>query len=262
MENKPKWPLVEGRYQLGEDSPVAVCTMASVDMPEKIPKEGVAIAGKCVTENLGLEKIVENMTNNPRLRFLILCGKISKGHFVGQAIQCLVKDGVDDTGRIIGAKGAMPVLKNVSREKIEQFRKQVEPVDLRGVEDLAKISQTVKDCIARDPGPYKGAVLSVRTAPSVETIEAPEYDEEKDFNPDPMGFFTILVADENITVEHYSNQQKLIRKLKGKTAKDLYKKICDLGLVSRHDHAAYLGKELLKAELAIRNNAQYEQDKE
>lgn len=260
-----KWPPVEGRYKLGsEDSPVAICTMASIDLVDQIPREGVAVIGKCVTENLGVEKIVENITANPKIRFLILCGKVSKGHFVGQAIKCLVENGIDQEGRIMGAKGAMPVLKNVSRERIEQFRRQVEPIDLEGVEDIPRITMAVQECISRNPGPLGGgeAALHSQKPPQAETIEAPEYDEEDGFQPDPMGFFTIMVSDGSILVEHYSSQRRLLRKIRGKAAKDIYKKISDLGIVSRHDHAAYLGKELLKAELALRNNLRYEQDRD
>jgi dihydropteroate synthase-like protein len=49
--------------------------------------------------------------------------------------------------------------------------------------------------------------------------------------------------------------------IKGKTADAIYAKIIDLGLVSRLDHAAYLGSELNKAEIALRTGKEYIQDK-
>jgi len=257
--------MSEGRYKLGScDSPVAICTMASIDLVDEIPRDGVAVVGKCVTENLGLEKIVENITANPQIRFLILCGKVSKGHFVGEAVKCIVKNGVDDEKRIIGARGAMPVLKNVSSEQIEQFRKQIEPVDLIDIEDIPKITQAVQGCLSRNPGPYKLSESETKTqaVSQVETIQAPEYDEETSWQPDPMGFFTILVSGDSIIAEHYSAQKKLLRKIQGRSAKDIYSKIISLGIVSTYGHAAYLGKELQKAEFALRNNIQYEQDKD
>ncbi len=260
-----KWLLTEGRYKLGSgNSPVAICTMASLDLVDDIPRDGVAIVGKTVTENLGIEKIIENITANPKIRFLILCGRISKGHFVGQAIKCLIEKGLDPEGRITGAKGAMAVLRNISPDRVEQFRKQIEPIDLIGSEDIPKITSAVQDCLSRNPGPYQASGTTTKTEPDpqVETIDAPEYDEDKNWQPDPMGFFTILISQDGIIVEHYSNQKKLLRKIQGRSAKDIYKKISDMGLVSRHDHAAYLGKELLKAELAIQRGIQYEQDKD
>lgn len=257
-----KWPIVEGRYKLGSsDSPVAICTMASIDLVDQIPRDGVAVIGKCVTENLGIEKIVENIAANPKIRFLILCGRVSKGHFVGQAIRCLVENGIDPEGRIIGARGAMPVLKNVSMEKIEQFRRQVEPIDLIGVENTQKITQAVKDCLYRNPGPF--AMKEGLKREEMEPLTA-EWDEENEYVQDPSGFFVIHLDNisKSIIVEHYSNDRKLQKKLKGDNARDIYQTIIRLGLLSRHDHAAYLGRELAKAELALKNSLQYEQDRD
>ena len=74
-------------------SSVAVCTLTSTDLPEKIfnnAKEKIAIIGFCETENIGIEKIVKNIITNSNIRYLILRGKDSdkgkKGHLSGQAI--------------------------------------------------------------------------------------------------------------------------------------------------------------------------------
>ena len=49
--------------------------------------------------------------------------------------------------------------------------------------------------------------------------------------------------------------------IKGKTADAVYSKIVELGLVSNLGHAAYLGSELAKAEIALRTGKEYIQDK-
>ncbi|MCX9025622.1 MAG: DUF4346 domain-containing protein, partial [Candidatus Methanoperedens sp.] len=43
-------------------------------------------------------------------------------------------------------------------------------------------------------------------------------------------------------------------------AKDVLETIVRLGLVSRLDHAGYLGRELMKAELALKFKRSYSQD--
>jgi dihydropteroate synthase-like protein len=48
--------------------------------------------------------------------------------------------------------------------------------------------------------------------------------------------------------------------IKGKSAEHVFSKIEDMGLVSRLDHAAYLGRELEKAEVALRTGKEYVQD--
>jgi dihydropteroate synthase len=48
--------------------------------------------------------------------------------------------------------------------------------------------------------------------------------------------------------------------IKGKNAEDIYRTIIDLGLVSLFDHAAYLGSELQKAQIALVTGKSYLQD--
>jgi len=271
--NRRAWPVEEGRYKVGNpDSPVAVCTMASVEL--ELPLDKIAISGKCVTENLGIEKIVRNVIANPKIRFIILCGKDSHGHFVGQAIKSLIENGVDEEKRIIGAKGAMPVLKNLKTEEIERFRKQIEPVDLTGETDTAKILAGVNELFERNPGPLKDSLDQLNKAvhPEFEggkmKIEERLMETRAEAHPinewvkDSKGFFTIHPNPERkeIIVEHHDSDGRTTRKIVGESAEDLYHHIIKLGLLSRYDHAAYLGRELAKAEFTIRNQLGYEQD--
>ena len=48
--------------------------------------------------------------------------------------------------------------------------------------------------------------------------------------------------------------------IRGENAEVIYSKIVEMGLVSRLDHAAYLGSELAKAELALKIGKEYIQD--
>lgn len=261
MPNKSRWPLVEGRFKVGNPkSVVAICTLSSLDLINKIPLDNVALIGKSVTENLGVEKIVKNLVANPCIRFLIICGKDSKGHFPGQAIISLVKNGVDNEKRIIGAKGAIPVLKNLTSEEIERFRRQIEPIDLTNVTDIKKISTTINDCLKKNPKAYKGKKIMVK---EIKPIRA-YWNAKKEEKLDKKGFFTIQVDSKNkkIVVEHYSSDWKLQHKIIGNTPQEIYYTIIRLDLISSHEHAAYLGKELTKAYLALKNNLVYEQEKD
>jgi dihydropteroate synthase-like protein len=49
--------------------------------------------------------------------------------------------------------------------------------------------------------------------------------------------------------------------IKGKTAESVYRKIIEMGTVKRLDHAAYMGSELEKAEIALKTGKEYIQDK-
>ncbi|PIS17251.1 MAG: hypothetical protein COT59_01620 [Candidatus Nealsonbacteria bacterium CG09_land_8_20_14_0_10_42_14] len=258
-ENLQNWPLVEGRYKIGNKlSPVAVCTNATVEGIE-LDMERVAICGKCATENIGLEKIIQNVVSNPYIRFLILCGKVSKGHFVSQALVALKKNGVDGEKKIIGAQGNTPFLKGIDRELVERFRQQVEMIDLMPETDQIKVMSAVERCWQRNPGPFTGEAVRIE---EVETVQAQAC---SDWLPDPKGFFVISV-DHNpktIVVEHFHNN-KLNKKIIGSSAEEISKTIAYLDLIGSFEqtkeHSMYLARELQKAELALKYDLDYEQD--
>lgn len=253
------WPLIEGRYKVGnKTAPIAVCTNATVEGIDLDMKK-VAIAGKCVTENIGLEKIIQNVVSNPYLRFLILCGKVSKGHFVSQAIISLKKNGIDKDKRIIGAKGNMPFLKGIDESLIERFREQIEPVDLEGEEDSIKLNQIVENCLDHGSKVFAGEAIAIKKIKEIEARACPKW------LPDPKGYFVIAI-DRNrakIIVEHFQNG-KLAKKIAGSSAEEISKTIAYLDLIGdfeqSKEHSMYLGRELQKAELALKNNLDFEQD--
>ena len=133
------WPPVRGDYTVGNPkNRVAVVTLSS-----RISLEGAAISGPCVTENLGIEKIIANVISNSNIRFLILCGRESRGHLPGDTILALHKNGLDGWGRIVGSKGAIPFIENLPREAISRFQSQVEVVDKIGTVDALEISRLI-----------------------------------------------------------------------------------------------------------------------
>lgn len=260
MQNEG-WPVLEGRYKVGnKHSPVAICTMATVDM--EFPMDKIAIAGKCVTENMGIEKIVKNTISNPHIRYMIICGKVPMGHFVDNAIISLIDNGVDPEGRIIGARGGIPVVKNLTREEIERFRKQIIPVNMSGETEVWKVMEKVDNLFESNPGPFQSQDHAIVLTEKIQIMDA--FHTEKDYVADPKGYFLIHLNRERqeIVVEHYDINGKINKVIRGKNAEEIYHTIVRESLVSRHEHAAYLGRELAKAELAIKKNLEYEQDRD
>jgi tetrahydromethanopterin S-methyltransferase subunit A len=88
------------------------------------------------------------------------------------------------------------------------------------------------------------------------------YDDEKDWVYDLEGYFLIRVNKEENRIEagYCKQSNKILKLIHGKRGRDVYFTICELKLISRLDHAAYLGRELEKAELALKNNLNYVQD--
>jgi dihydropteroate synthase-like protein len=81
---------------------------------------------------------------------------------------------------------------------------------------------------------------------------------------DSKGMFKIAVdrVERVLVAIYYDSIQmdKSINVVKGKTAESVCAKILEMGLVSTLDHAAYIGSELAKAEVALRTGKEYIQD--
>ena len=72
--------------------------------------------------------------------------------------------------------------------------------------------------------------------------------------------FRVYISDK-IDVIYYRNKKPEL-KFRGKTAKGLYKEIIHRKLIKNPEHAAYLGKELEKAEIALKLGKNYVQDED
>lgn len=299
FEVKPgKWPIVPGEYLLlGRDSaPVAVSTLASLDLPEQLAAlkpNGLAIVGKTETENIGLDKIIKNVIANPALRYLVLAGVDAKGHFPGQTLLALAKNGVDERLRVIGSRGKRPSLRNVTGEEIEAFRQQVQIVDMIGCDDAAAVAAQVAELAGETTDGCSDASCSCHAQERVElpfTIALPlapaaascgcdgscteasttgdtgvpviQAKAPTKIEMDKAGYFVVIVQRDRgvIVTEHYSYDNTLLRSIEGQDARSVYWTIINNGWVSQLSHAAYLGKELAKAELALTMDLKYVQD--
>ena len=262
-ELREGWPPLPGDYRvLRYRAPVAVCTLNSRALDARLDAlapEGLSIVGLMHTENLGIERIIKNTITNPHIRFLLLCGEDTRqaiGHLAGQSLRSLFENGVDQSGRIRGAQGKRPVLKNVSPEEIESFRRQVELVARIGEERAEVIAEEVHHLSLSDPGPYP-TVLPVH---GVETVQGKEPER---LTLDNAGYFVIYPDPrrKRLILEHYTIHGVLNCVIEGTTPAALYATAIARGLLTRLDHAAYLGRELARAERGLRTGEPYAQDR-
>ncbi len=81
------------------------------------------------------------------------------------------------------------------------------------------------------------------------------------FRQDSLGYFTIHIEKGEMVVNHLlPDHVKTHFSFRGKKAEEIYKMILHEGLVSRPEHAAYLGKELGRAEEALKSGKEYIQE--
>jgi dihydropteroate synthase-like protein len=85
---------------------------------------------------------------------------------------------------------------------------------------------------------------------------------DEDGAMDGLGWYKILVdrMNDDIVAIHFDGSESPDAVVRGKNAREVYQTIIREGLVGKLDHAAYLGKELHKAELAVLLGRSYVQD--
>jgi tetrahydromethanopterin S-methyltransferase subunit A len=257
------WPPLPGDYQVFDAAgSIAVCVLTSGSLTEALAHarpDGVAIVGTLFTENLGIERLITNVLANPNITTLVICGADSEqriGHLPGHTLLSLVTHGMDKRGRIIRAKGRRPVLRNLSTDVVDIFRREIAVCDHVGEEDVTAVRDAIasvpmRNGLSRGPSPRAmGRPAAQQAQPATRLIL------------DPHGYFIVFPDRKRrtIRVEHYTKDGTLAHVFTGGRAEHLYTTIIARDLVSRLDHAAYLGKELDRAELALETGAPYVQD--
>jgi tetrahydromethanopterin S-methyltransferase subunit A len=260
------WPVMPGTYQVGDpNGPVAVCALTSERLiGPLVALPGVAIAGLVYTANLGITRIIVNITSNPAIRFLLICGKDSALFKPGQSLVALAEKGVDDKRRIIDAAGYDPVLPSVDPEQITQFRKQVEVLDWTGEEDLQVLQERVKSLSDRNPGVFATRRKEGDTPRKQEEFESIRPGGQREpLLYDPKGYFVITIEPEQkeILLRHYLPDHTPAHEMRGRGATSMLLGLLRDGLLTQLSHAGYLGEELAKAQTALQFGLRYDQDR-
>jgi tetrahydromethanopterin S-methyltransferase subunit A len=259
------WPPHPGEYIVGNPTgSVAICSLSNRELPQKLIATvgpDLAIAGRCDTENIGIEKVVLNLLANTHIRRLLLCGVEAPGHRAADAFLRLKERGVDANMRVLESASWRPVLKNLTLFDVARFRERIELVNLIGVTEVTKIVEAAHEA-AKKPT----ATLSCPTASDsgemtcqVERLQARA---PKILRLDKAGFFIVLpqAATGRIICEHYENDGRLAHVIEGREGAVIAATAIEQGLLTQLDHAAYLGRELARAEIALKTGSHYEQD--
>jgi len=255
------WPGQPGDYVvLNPRKPVAIALLGGVDtggLTSGAFGAEIAIMGRITTENLGVEHLVKNLIANPFIRRLILWGEDVEGHWPGDALVRLLHHGIDKSRRIIGARGARPVLKNITDDEVRHFRRQIQVVDMIGREEEGELTRQLAALRDEPVHPYEAGLR-------VDLVEPQVAVPARRLTLDPKGYFVVMVMkgrENPLLVEHYSNDGVLRNMIEGQDAASICATLIEKAIVSQLDHAAYLGRELAKAELAIRMEFRYTQDR-
>lgn len=140
-------PIHEEYFKGNPDSSIAVCTLSSIDLLKKFSNpeilHDISISGRLLSENKGIDSIIEYVNNNQKINTIIVCGKEVWGHKAGHSLFQLHKNGIDKNNRIINSSSPDPYL-TVSKLKIKYFQNNVKLVNLINEIDYEQILSKIK----------------------------------------------------------------------------------------------------------------------
>lgn len=148
---KTLFPIPEEVYLGNSKSSISICTLSSIHLLKDIANSqlmnNIALVGRLLSENKGIDSIIRYINSNPTIKTIILCGHEVLGHKPGDSLLSLHKYGVDSTSRIINSSSPDPVL-SVLPNEIKKFRNTIQVINKIGVTDLKEITnlvQSIKD---------------------------------------------------------------------------------------------------------------------
>jgi tetrahydromethanopterin S-methyltransferase subunit A len=139
-------PIPQEKYQGAPNSTIAVCTLSSLDLLKKMANSDIlrdiSIVGRLLSENKGIDAIIQHVNQNNKIKTIIVCGKEVWGHKAGHSLIQLYKNGIDENGRIINSSSPDPIL-TVSTSQVNYFRKKINLVNMINETNFYKIRQEI-----------------------------------------------------------------------------------------------------------------------
>lgn len=183
---------------------------------------------------------------------------------VGNVIELYDADSVGIAALLVGAASELGASLVLTVEASDKTWGNV--AEVRKARDMMMISR-MRSTVPKDLGldllilKEKRKIFDPYDEKVEEVVRTVRGSTQKKLEPDPKGFFKIFVDKSEVVAVFYAGGlQKIV--IRGKTAEQMCNEIIERGIVSELEHAAYLGRELQKAEVALRTGRSYLQEKE
>ena len=258
---KEKWPFSPGRYYVVDDTAPVIVVMPDNDaLAETL--SALSVQGLCMISSIcrsasDVEKLTRNVEANLAVHCIVLVGgEEGKDYPAVDALRAIFDDdeGISEKARRI-AHGARGKLKNFD---FAALQKRVNVINMLDCVEVDKIVAGIVKHGSEGQRPDAGFVVQGHdTTLGVQRVIAPT-SISHDYQHDKAGKFIIGTNNKFIVVEHYNAKGELLRLIQGASARDLCIMLIRNGWISRLDHAAYLGRELALAEIAVQQGVPYE----
>jgi len=123
---------------------------------------------------------------------------------------------------------------------------------------MGKISEAIEKGVIKGNPKYENCGKEDIIVKTKDVIEVDKWEDYLDL--DSKGYFLFEVEEGYIYAGLVNEDNEMTLILKGKGAIDVFKAIIEKKLVSSLDHAAYIGYELGKCEVALKESKEYMQD--
>ncbi len=256
-----KWPFIPGRYYVVDDTAPVIVVMpdndALADSLAALSVQGLCMVSSVCRSVSDVEKLTRNVEANLSVHCILLAaGDKGRSYPALDALRSLFDDddGISDKARQV-AHGVRGKLKAFD---FAALQKRVSVVDMLDCVEIDKIIAGVIKHGSDGQRPDAGFVVQGHdTTLGVQRVIAPTRISHE-YQNDKAGKFIIGTDKKFIVVEHYNSKGELLRLIQGASARDLCIMLIRNGWVSRLDHAAFLGRELALAEIAIAKGTPYQ----
>ncbi|MFH0850260.1 MAG: dihydropteroate synthase-like protein, partial [Candidatus Bathyarchaeota archaeon] len=265
---------------IGDQAVVVLPTDMSRGYLPKMAQERVQALAENIrrAREMGIEKLVGDLVVEPLLRPGLLVALESYRLFKNSHPEVPLLFGIGNATELIDADstGMNAALTALAREAgANMLHVPEHSVKARGsVADVVRASQMMYVAERRGSAPkdlgldllvlkekrWKEEPYDVSLESSAEVVQGSENEEYK---PDEAGWFKVQVdrgAGKIVALHYPPGREEPATIIKGDDARIVYQTVVRLGLITKLDHAAYLGKELAKASIALRLGRSYQQD--
>jgi tetrahydromethanopterin S-methyltransferase subunit A len=254
-----QWPFVRGDYAIVDTAaPVLVATSTPSQLLKTLaanPPPGLCMAAALHSADDAAD-LLRAVTVNLSIRSVIC---VESGAAKQPLAAALLKLGRGDDAPKGGVGSIMnTVAAQIDSADLAALCRRVEFVDMLSRSDPAKLVERIEQLRVAAGQPNAGIVTQT-TESGVPRLVLPR-DTRYEARADKAGNFRIRLEEHSIAVDHMNGKERLLRVVEGKTARDVCLALIRNGWVSKLDHAAYLGRELARAEIALRKGQAFSQD--
>ncbi len=169
-----QWPLYfRDNLTFGDpDHPAAVCSlwMKQARLAEFLSPDSYSVIGNLYSKD-GINYLLRNILARPTVRTILLCGPDLTQS--GATFVALMRDGVDEQHHVVNDGAAIEP--EIERDAVDDFRANVRLLDLRGVNDPAKIRDALAELNGSLPrGLFAEPRVFPRSTPAADEFPAEE----------------------------------------------------------------------------------------